>query len=230
MRIDVKICGLKSEAAMAAALDCGASHVGFIFFERSPRHVTPGRAAELRRAARGRARAVAVTVDAGDPVLDAIVETVAPDMLQLHGDETPERVREVRQRYGLPVMKALSIREAADLEAVGDYLGIADRLLFDAKAPKDAAVPGGRGVAFDWTLLANLDPAIDYMLSGGLNAGNIAAALSVAKPKGVDVSSGVEPTPGDKSPELIAGFFAALRAATDDRPAGMEPAQGKGFR
>lgn len=215
MKIDVKICGLKTEEAMEAALSCGASHVGFIFFERSPRHVTPERAAELRRAAIGRAKAVVVTVDADDARLDEIVETVRPDMLQLHGSETPERVLEVKRRYGLPAMKAIAIREPSDLATVAGFLPVADRLLFDAKAPAGAAVPGGRGVSFDWTLLANLDPGIDYMLSGGLNADNVAAALAIARPKGIDVSSGVESAPGVKRPELIAEFFAALAAVRD---------------
>lgn len=213
MRLDIKICGLKTPDALAAALDAGASHVGFIFFARSPRHVTPEQAGRLRAAARGRARAVAVTVDADDAALDAIVRQMAPDMLQLHGRETPERVAAVRARYGLPVMKALAVREAADLERAAAYRGIAERMLFDAKAPAGSALPGGNGVAFDWSLLAALPPDADYLLSGGLDAANVAEALATARPSGLDVSSGVERAPGDKDPALIGRFFEAVREA-----------------
>ena len=158
MTLDIKICGLKTEEALAAALAGGASHVGFIFFPKSPRYIAPADAGRLRQAALGRAKAVAVTVDADDATLDAIVAAMSPDMLQLHGEETPERVAAVKARYGLPVMKAFSIREAADLAAIEPYRGIADRFLFDAKPPKGAELPGGNGVPFDWRVLAALDP------------------------------------------------------------------------
>ncbi len=212
MSLDIKICGLKSTEALDAALAGGASHVGFIFFEKSPRYVTPADAGRLRQAARGRARAVAVTVDADDATLDAITAVVAPDMLQLHGHETPQRVVEVKARYGLPVMKAIPISAADDLDKAKVYRGIADRLLFDAKPPKGAELPGGNGVAFDWTILAALEPGMDFMLSGGLNAQNVAEALRLANPPGLDVSSGVEIAPGVKDPALIAAFFRALAA------------------
>lgn len=212
MKIDVKICGLKTGEAMAAALDHGASHVGLIFFEKSPRHVTLQQASELRAMARDRAQVVAVTVNAEDATLAEIVRVVKPDMLQLHGSETTAHVRGLKRKFGLPVMKALAIRDAHDLDQVERYMNVADRLLFDAKAPKNAAVPGGRGVSFDWTLLSEIDPSIDYVLSGGLNALNIARALSIARPGGIDVSSGVETAPGEKSPQLIADFFEALRS------------------
>ena len=153
--MDIKICGLKTGEAIDAALDGGASHVGFIFFPKSPRNVDPAEAGRLREAARGKAKAVAVTVDAGDAALDAIVEAMSPDVLQLHGHESPARVAEIRKRYGLPVMKALAIREAADLQAVKPYLGVADRFLLDAKPPAGSELPGGNGVSFDWSLLAN---------------------------------------------------------------------------
>ncbi|RUX42185.1 phosphoribosylanthranilate isomerase, partial [Mesorhizobium sp. M7A.F.Ca.CA.002.09.1.1] len=153
MALDIKICGLKTDAAMAAALAGGASHVGFIFFAKSPRYVEPAEAGRLREAARGKAMAVAVTVDAGDAFLDEIVAKMQPDMLQLHGAETPERVAEVKARYGLPVMKALPLSEAADLERMKPFIGIADRFLFDAKPPKGSELPGGNGVAFDWRIL-----------------------------------------------------------------------------
>ncbi|MGP2491295.1 phosphoribosylanthranilate isomerase [Mesorhizobium sp. PUT5] len=211
--LDIKICGLKTDEALDAALAGGASHVGFIFFPKSPRHIEPVEAGRLRRAALGRAKAVAVTVDADDALLDAIVDAMAPDMLQLHGTETPARLAGVKARYGLPVMKALSVREAADIEAARAYAGVADRLLFDAKPPKGSELPGGNGVAFDWRLLARTEPSLDYLLSGGLNAANIGTALSLARPSGIDVSSGVESAPGVKDPALIAAFFRAVAAA-----------------
>jgi len=213
MSLDIKICGLKTDAALAAALTGGASHVGFIFFPKSPRNIDPDAAGRLRQAARGKAEAVAVTVDADDQALDRIVAGMQPDMLQLHGGESPERVALVKARYGLPVMKVLSIRTAADLDAVGRYRGVADRLMFDAKAPAGSPLPGGNGVSFDWRLLAGLDAGLDYMLSGGLNAANVGEALRLANPPGIDVSSGVESAPGVKEPALIEAFFRAVGIA-----------------
>ncbi|WP_109578353.1 phosphoribosylanthranilate isomerase [Aminobacter sp. AP02] len=215
MAFDIKICGLKTDEALGAALSGGASHVGFIFFGKSPRNVSPEQAGRLREAARGKAKAVAVTVDADDAFLDEIVAKIAPDMIQLHGKETPARVAEVKGRYGLPVMKAFSIREAGDLEAIAPYVGVADRLLFDAKPPAGSELPGGNGVSFDWRLLAALDASVDYMLSGGLNAANIGDALRLANPPGIDISSGVESAPGVKDAALIENFFRAVRAASD---------------
>lgn len=222
MTLDIKICGLKRDAAVDAALAGGASHVGFIFFEKSPRHVSLDEAARLAARARGKAKSVAVTVDADDAMLDAIVAAMTPDMLQLHGKETPARVAEVKARFGLPVMKAFSVSDAADLDAVAPYRGIADRFLFDARPPKGSDLPGGNGVAFDWRLLAALDPGLDYMLSGGLNAGNIGDALRQASPPGIDISSGVESAPGVKDPALIAKFFEAVEAARAGLPAPRE--------
>ncbi|RWC59678.1 phosphoribosylanthranilate isomerase [Mesorhizobium sp.] len=219
MALDIKICGLKTDGAMAAALAGGASHVGFIFFAKSPRYVEPAEAGRLREAARGKAMAVAVTVDASDAFLDDIVAKMQPDMLQLHGAETPERVAELKARYGLPVMKALPLGEAADLDRIKPFIGISDRFLFDAKPPKGSELPGGNGVAFDWRILAGLDGGVDYMLSGGLNAANIGDALRLANPPGIDISSGVESAPGVKDPVLIEQFFRAVRAARDDRAA-----------
>jgi len=219
MALDIKICGLKTDQAMAAALAGGASHVGFIFFAKSPRYVEPAEAGRLREAARGKALAVAVTVDASDAFLDGIVTAMQPDMLQLHGSETPERVAELKARYGLPVMKALPLSEAADLDRIKPFIGVADRFLFDAKPPKGSELPGGNGVAFDWRILAGLDASVDYMLSGGLNAANIGDALRLANPPGIDISSGVESASGVKDPALIEQFFRAVRAARDDRAA-----------
>jgi phosphoribosylanthranilate isomerase len=217
--MDIKICGLRTEEALAAAIAGGASHVGFIFFPKSPRNIDPAEAGRLRRLASGRAKAVAVTVDTDDVTLDAIVEAMTPDVLQLHGSESPARVTELKARYGLPVMKALSIREKADLDHVADYAGVADRLLFDAKPPKGAELPGGNGMAFDWRLLEGVDPALPYMLSGGLNAANIAEALAIARPSGIDISSGVESAPGVKDARLIEAFFRAVAGARKNRAA-----------
>ena len=219
MALDIKICGLKTDEAMAAALAGGASHVGFIFFAKSPRYVEPAQAGRLRQAAIGKAKAVAVTVDADDAFLDEIVEKMRPDMLQLHGAETPARVAEVKARYGLPVVKVFSVSEAADLDRIKPFVGIADRFMFDAKPPKGSQLPGGNGVAFDWRILAGLDAGLDYMLSGGLNAANIGDALRSANPPAIDISSGVESAPGVKDPALIEQFFRAVRAARDDRAA-----------
>lgn len=217
--LDIKICGLKTDTALAAALGCGATHVGFIFFSKSPRNIAPSEAGRLRKLAGAKAKAVAVTVDADNAFLDTIVAEMKPDMLQLHGSETPERLAELKARYGLPVMKAISVREAADLAAIAPYRGVADRLLFDAKPPKGSELPGGNGVSFDWTILARLDADVDYMLSGGLNAANIGEAIRLANPPGLDISSGVESAPGIKDTALIEQFFKAVRAARSDRAA-----------
>ncbi len=213
MALDIKICGLSTPETVAAALDGGASHVGFIFFPKSPRNVSPRTAAALRQAALGRAQTVAVTVDASDELLDEIVSAMQPDMLQLHGKESPERVAEVRKRFSLPVMKALSVAGPSDLLPIQGYRGVAEKMLLDAKAPKGSELPGGNGVSFDWGLLAALDQGLDYMLSGGLNAGNVGEALRIANPPGLDVSSGVESSPGTKDPALIEAFFEAVAAA-----------------
>ena len=211
MPLDIKICGLKTDDALAAALAGGASHVGFIFFPKSPRNIAPQEAGRLRRAVKGKALAVAVTVDADDAFLDEIVKAMAPDMLQVHGHESPRRVAEIKARYGLPVIKAFSISNAADLRATEAYVGVADRFLFDARPPKGAELPGGNGVAFDWTALEGFET--DYLLSGGLNASNIGEALHIANPPGLDISSGVESAPGIKDPAMIKAFFQAVRAA-----------------
>lgn len=211
MRYDVKICGLTTPEAVDAAVGGGASHVGFIFFERSPRHLTPESAARLARRAEGRAVSVAVTVDADDEALDRIVSAMRPGMLQLHGRESPDRVRQVKARYALPVMKAIAVREQRDVESAGAYAGIADRLLFDAKAPPGSDLPGGNGVSFDWSFLRALDGGADYMLSGGLNKDNVAEALTRTGACAIDVSSGVETAPGVKDPARITAFLDTVR-------------------
>jgi phosphoribosylanthranilate isomerase len=214
MTLDIKICGLKTPEAIDAALAGGATHVGFIFFLKSPRNVDVETAAELAERARaGGAKTVAVTVDADDAFLESIVRMVKPDILQLHGKETPARVRELKAQYGLPVMKVFAIRDATDLAKCVPYLGIADRLMFDAKPPEGADLPGGNGLAFDWQLLATLDDDIDYMLSGGLDPENVEEALTVTGARALDVSSGVESAPGVKDTNKIAAFLEAARAA-----------------
>jgi phosphoribosylanthranilate isomerase len=207
---DVKICGLSTPETVEAAVSGGATHVGFIFFARSPRHVDAEKAAALADLARGRALSVAVTVDADDDALDAIVTRMGPDLLQLHGQETPERVAAVKQRFGLPAMKALAIRDRDDLRRINAYRGIADRFLFDAKAPEGSELPGGNGVVFDWALLGALDGTIDYMLSGGINKANVAEALALTGAPGIDVSSGVESAPGVKDVTLIKALLEEL--------------------
>lgn len=210
----VKICGLTTEDALDAALDAGAERVGLVFFPRSPRHLTLDRAAALAARARGRAAVVALTVDAGDADLDAVAAAVAPDMLQLHGREAPERAAALRARLGRPVIKALGVSTAAEVAAAAAFAEAADEILFDAKPPKGAILPGGNGVAFDWSLLAGLDLSVPFMLSGGLGPGNVGEALRVTRAPAVDVSSGVETAPGVKSPELIAAFVRAARGGT----------------
>ena len=216
--MDIKICGLSTPQTIAAALDGGASHIGFIFFPKSPRNVSPETAGALRAGVQGRAQTVAVTVNADDAALDAIVSAVQPDILQLHGKETPERVAAVKARYGLPVMKALSISTADDLSHAQSFAGTADRLLFDAKPPKGAELPGGNGITFDWSLLHGLDASLPYMLSGGLNASNVGDALARVHPSGLDISSGVERAPGIKDVALIEAFFTAIRSAQQRAP------------
>ena len=213
MKPAIKICGLSSTETVRTALENRTDMIGFIFFAKSPRNVTVEQAATLRQLVIGNAGVVAVTVDADDALLDAIISGMKPDWLQLHGHEAPDRVAEVKARYGLPVMKAISVREAADLDAIAPYFGIADKFLLDAKAPKGSQLPGGNGVSFDWSLLAALDPGLDYMLSGGLNAGNVGKALAITNAPGLDISSGVESAPGIKDIGLINDFFAAVNSA-----------------
>ena len=213
MGLTVKICGLKTHEALEVALDAGADFVGFVFFPPSPRNVEPEAARALGRQAAGRAGKVALTVDAEDPLFEQIVATLAPDLLQLHGKEPPQRVAAVKARFGIPVMKAIAVEAAADLAAVDRYIAVADRLLFDARAPREATRPGGLGKPFDWQLLRALDPGIPFMLSGGLDAGNVAQALSITRAPGVDVSSGVERSSGEKDFDKIRAFVRAAREA-----------------
>ena len=213
MSLLVKICGLTTPATLDAALDGGADMVGFVFFPPSPRHIDLTRARDFGRTAKGRALKVALSVDADDALLENIIETLRPDILQLHGHESIARVRDIKRQFGLPVMKALAVETSADLAVLPGYAAVADRILFDAKPPKDATRPGGLGAVFDWTLLSQLDLTIPFMVSGGLHEANVAEALRVTRAGGVDVSSGVESAPGVKDAAMIHAFIRAARAS-----------------
>jgi phosphoribosylanthranilate isomerase len=213
MALLVKICGVGTPTALEAAIGAGADMVGFVRFPRSPRHVELDRGRALSGMARGRTQRVLLVVDATDAELDEAVAALDPDLLQLHGTETPERVAAIRSRTGRPVMKAIGIAGTGDLARLVGYSGVADRILLDAKPPRDAVLPGGNGRTFDWSLLDGLDPALDVMLSGGLDVANVAEAISRTRVRAVDVSSGVEARPGEKDPEKIAAFIRAARAA-----------------
>jgi phosphoribosylanthranilate isomerase len=213
MGVLVKICGLSTLPTLDAALEAGTDMVGLVFFAKSPRNVSLETAATLAAHARGRARIVALTVNADDATLAAIVEAVQPDILQLHGSEAPGRVAEVRARFSRLVIKALPVAVQEDLAVVPAYAAVSDMLLFDAKPPPKATLPGGNGLAFDHGLIAGLDPGVPVMLSGGLDPATVAPAIGLVRPAAVDVSSGVETAPGQKDPAKIRAFVAAARAA-----------------
>ena len=209
----VKICGLTTAPTLEAALSAGADMVGFVFFPKSPRHLRLAAAPELAAMARGKAEIVALLVDPDDAMLDKVMAALGPDLLQLHGAESPERVAAIRQRSGRPVMKVIGVAGAADLAGVGAHARVADRLLLDAKAPAGARLPGGNGAAFDWRLLAGFDPGKPWLLAGGLGPANVAEAVRLTRAPGVDVSSGVERATGVKEEAMIDAFVAAARAA-----------------
>jgi phosphoribosylanthranilate isomerase len=213
MSLTVKICGLSTPETLDAALDAGADMVGFVFFPPSPRHLGFETARALGSRVRGRAQKVALTVDAQEDYLTAVIEALRPDMLQLHGVESADQVKALRQIFGLPVMKALPIAAKGDLDRIARYAAVADRLLFDARAPREATRPGGLGNAFDWTLLQDVEPGVPFMLSGGLDADNLGEALRITRASGIDVSSGVERVPGVKDPDKIRAFVRAARMA-----------------
>lgn len=213
MPLTIKICGLMTPEALDVALESGADLVGFVFFPPSPRNIGWEVARTLGPRVKGRAGKVALTVNATDDKLRAVIEALAPDMLQLHGNETPERVGVVRSKFGLPVMKALPIAERGDLSPIRSYAQVADRILFDARPPQEATRPGGLGKAFDWTLLKGIKVGVPFMLSGGLDANNVAEAISITRAPGVDVSSGVERAPGVKDPDKIRAFIRAARSS-----------------
>jgi phosphoribosylanthranilate isomerase len=211
MDVRVKICGLRTVADVAAAASAGAAYAGFVFFPKSPRHLTVEAARLLAHAAPEGLCKVALVVDAGDAALDALVEAVPLDMLQLHGHESPERVAEVKARYGLPVMKAMGVADEGDLAGLLEMSLAADQLLIDAKPPKGADLPGGNGLAFDWRLLVGRKWLRPWMLAGGLTAENVAQAVRLTGALQVDVSSGVESAPGVKDAGRIAAFVEAAQ-------------------
>lgn len=215
MNVRVKICGLSTPETVKAAVDAGADYLGFAFYAPSPRNITPERAAELAKLVPPEVLKVALTVDADDETLTAIVAALRPDILQLHGEETPERLREIKGRFGVTLMKAIAISGPEDLARMDVYRDSADLLLFDAKPPKSMpnALPGGNGLIFDWSLIAGQKPELPWMLSGGLTAENVGEAIAMTGAEAVDVSSGVEDTPGRKNPELIRKFIRAAKTS-----------------
>ncbi|WP_170385210.1 phosphoribosylanthranilate isomerase [Ruegeria atlantica] len=211
-KISVKICGLTAPEHVRAAVDAGARYVGFVFFPKSPRHLEIQTAADLSHLVPAGVAKVALTVNASDEDLDRITAAVPLDMLQLHGKESPERVADVRDRFGLPVMKAVGVAEAEDLAAIDLYSEVADQLLIDAKPPRNSELPGGNGLAFDWRLLAGRKYwRRPWMLAGGLTPDNVAEAMRMTGARQVDVSSGVESAPGVKDVDLIQAFINATR-------------------
>ncbi len=211
--IRVKVCGLRTAGDVAAAVRAGAAYVGFVFFPPSPRNLGIEPAAKLALEAPPGVARVALTVDADDATLDEIISRVPVDILQLHGAESPARVAALRERFGLPVMKAVGVADESDLPALDEHARAADMLLVDARPPRGAALPGGNGLAFDWRLIAGRRWAVPWMLAGGLTAANVATAVRLTGARQVDVSSGVERAPGVKDARLIAGFVAAAGAA-----------------
>lgn len=214
MTVQIKICGLRTAATLDAAVAAGAAFVGFVFYPPSPRALRPSEAAELATRVPPTVRKVGLVVDEDDEALDALVAEAPLDMLQLHGGETPERTAAIRARLGLPVMKAIPVADAADIDRAGEYAEAADWILFDAKPPADRpdALPGGNAIHFEWDLLAGRSFALPWMLSGGLTPDNVVAAVGRSGAAAVDVSSGVESARGVKEPELIRAFCEAVRA------------------
>ncbi|MEO6609365.1 MAG: phosphoribosylanthranilate isomerase [Aestuariivirga sp.] len=210
----VKICGLSTPETMDAALNAGADMVGLVFFERSPRHVSYEKAASLANQARGKARIVALVVDADDERLKSIAELVKPDFFQAHGSETPQRVVEIIRLTNIPVIRAIKVKDASDIESAKAFTEVAAMILYDAKAPETlvGALPGGNGLSFDWALLQGSKQSA-FMLSGGLTPDNVAKAIAVTQAPIVDVSSGVEVAPGQKDPDLIRKFIEVAKAA-----------------
>jgi phosphoribosylanthranilate isomerase len=209
---NVKICGITDTSGLRAAVDARARYVGFVFFGKSPRNLELGAAADLAADVPAGLCKVALTVNADDAFLDQLTRDVPIDMVQLHGAESPERVSAIKARYGLPVMKAVGVAEAADLPALDAYARVADQLLVDAKPPKDGILPGGNGLAFDWQLIAGRRWSVPWMLAGGLSPQNVQTAIAMTGARQVDVSSGVETAPGVKDAQMIADFCTAALA------------------
>jgi len=216
MTMLVKICGLTSAEDARTAAKAGADFVGLIFFPPSRRAVSPDRARAILSAVPPGVTQTALLVDPDDALVDAVA-ALGVDLLQLHGQESPERVADIKTRTGLPAMKAIGVRTAGDLAAIGTYAPVTDRLLIDAKPPEGAAVPGGHGVAFDWRLIAGRDWPLPWMLAGGLTSDNVAEAIRLTGAPAVDVASGVEARPGVKDPDKVRAFVAAAKAAATIR-------------
>lgn len=212
MKPIIKICGLSTTQTINSAINMGADWIGLVHFPKSPRHVEGEDARRLAGHARGRAKIVSLIVNADDETLDAIMRNVKPDIVQCHGREQPERIRDIRSRHQVPVMKAIGISEKADLALITPYISIADHILLDAKPPKDALLPGGNGATFDWELLKGLPDGLSFMLSGGLSPDNVQQAIQRVRPFGIDVSSGVETQPGVKDISMIENFIRAARS------------------
>lgn len=217
MPVKVKICGVTDEEAIETAIGAGADLLGFVFYAPSPRNLSLERARALAERVRGRAKKVALVVDADDDTIGAIVDAVRPDYLQAHGGELPERIAEITARFGIPVIKAIKVRNTHDIDTARRYQGAAAMILFDAKAPEDLAnaLPGGNGITFDWGMMSSRQQGDAFMLSGGLAPDNVAEAVRIARPAIVDVSSGVEYAPGHKDPKRIKAFMAAVRRACE---------------
>lgn len=213
MGVTTKICGLSTPETVRAAVDGGAGFVGFMFFEKSPRNIAPDAAWRLAQPVRGKAKVVAVMVDPDDAEVDRIAQVLKPDLIQLHGKETPARVRDVGQRSGAGLVKVLPVSEASDLDAAAGYEALVEHLMFETKPPKDAERPGGLGVTFDWTLMAGRRFRRPWFLAGGLNPWNLTEAVRASGAPLLDVSSGVERGPGLKDPALIAAFLDAAKRA-----------------
>ncbi|CAA7619509.1 N-(5'-phosphoribosyl)anthranilate isomerase [Magnetospirillum sp. LM-5] len=212
MSTEVKICGLTDADTVDAALEAGADYLGLVFFAKSPRAIEPDAAAEILQFADDVIK-VGLFVDPDDALLDRVLSTVRLDLLQFHGDESPERIEQVRLDFGLPVMKVIPVSGAADLERAELFVPVADRLLFDAKPPKGSDLPGGNAVSFDWTILQGFKCRLPWMLAGGLTPANVAQAIRISGAKAVDVSSGVESAPGIKDPDLIRAFIRAAKGS-----------------
>ena len=208
----VKICGVRTREIVDTAVDAGADYVGLVFFPKSPRYIAPDAARQLAELASGRIETVAVLVDPDDALVDEILATVRPGLLQLHGSETPERVAAVKARSGLRLIKAIGVASADDVAKAAAYRGIADMILFDAKAPAGSNLPGGHGLAFDWRALGGPSVEPPFALSGGLDPDNVSEAAVTTGASMVDVSSGVERAPGEKDPDLVRRFIQAAKA------------------
>jgi phosphoribosylanthranilate isomerase len=205
--MNIKICGVKTVEVADAVIEAGATHIGFIFFERSPRNLTPGKAVEIAKHIKGKIKTVIVTVDPTDKLLTEITSLFKPDFIQLHGSENAERLKVIKRKYGMKLIKAISVKEKADLKKADEFRHVADYILFDAKPGDDSELPGGNAISFDWEILHDFKPGYKYILSGGLTPENVQKAINTTGASFLDVSSGVESTPGNKDISMIKRFI-----------------------